>query len=141
MTSLSETLARARALSDDETLDLSLRRRLVDDADELAHRLAIRRPTGRRDRRMTDRARRPGPTVRTHVRELTETGERRHEDRLATEEPLEIRLAWPGAPARRVWVTMRTPGTTSSWPRAGWCTRGWRGRETSPPWRTARTST
>jgi aminopeptidase N len=44
MTSLSdETLARARALSDDETLDLSLRRRLVDDADELAHRLAIRR--------------------------------------------------------------------------------------------------
>ena len=59
---------------------------------------------------MSDRARRPGPTVRTHVRELTETGERRHEDRLATEEPLEIRLAWPGAPARRVWVTMRTPG-------------------------------
>lgn len=37
-------------------------------------------------------------------------GERRREDRLATEEPLEIRLAWPGAPARRVWVTMRTPG-------------------------------
>ena len=59
---------------------------------------------------MSDRARRPGPTVRTHVRELTETGERRHEDRLATEEPLEIRLAWPGTPARRVWVTMRTPG-------------------------------
>ena len=59
---------------------------------------------------MSDRARRPGPTVRTHVRELTGTGERRHEDRLATEEPLEIRLAWPGAPARQVWVTMRTPG-------------------------------
>ncbi|MDF1602527.1 formate dehydrogenase accessory sulfurtransferase FdhD [Nocardioides sp. YIM 152315] len=57
-----------------------------------------------------DRARRPGPTVRTRVHELTESGERRHEDRLATEEPLEIRLAWPGAPARRVWVTMRTPG-------------------------------
>jgi FdhD protein len=32
------------------------------------------------------------------------------EDRLATEEPLEIRLAWPGSAARRVWVTMRTPG-------------------------------
>ncbi|HEV7876438.1 MAG TPA: formate dehydrogenase accessory sulfurtransferase FdhD [Nocardioides sp.] len=59
---------------------------------------------------MTDRARRPGPTVRTHVTELTADGERRHEDRLATEEPLEIRLAWPGSPARRVWVTMRTPG-------------------------------
>ncbi len=35
---------------------------------------------------------------------------RRHEDRLATEEPLEIRLAWPGSPASRVAVTMRTPG-------------------------------
>ena len=57
-----------------------------------------------------DRPRRPGPTVRTRVRVLTEAEERRHEDRLATEEPLEIRLAWPGAPARRVWVTMRTPG-------------------------------
>jgi FdhD protein len=57
------------------------------------------------------RSRRPGPTVRTRVRELVEDGgERRHEDRLATEEPLEIRLAWPGAPPRRVWVTMRTPG-------------------------------
>ena len=50
------------------------------------------------------------PTLRARVAELTELGERRHEDRLATEEPLEIRLAWPGAPARRVWVTMRTPG-------------------------------
>ena len=45
------------------------------------------------------------------MHELTGDGsERHHEDRLATEEPLEIRLAWPGAPARRVWVTMRTPG-------------------------------
>ncbi len=34
----------------------------------------------------------------------------RHEDRLATEEPLEIRLAWPGSPAQRLAVTMRTPG-------------------------------
>ena len=92
-------------------------------------------PTGRRDRRVTamsDRARRPGPTVRTHVRELTETGERRHEDRLATEEPLEIRLAWPGAPARRVWVTM-DPGNDFELA-AGWLVHeGWRGRETSPP--------
>lgn len=56
------------------------------------------------------RPRRPGPTVRTRVRELTADGERHHEDRLATEEPLEIRLEWPGALPRRVWVTMRTPG-------------------------------
>jgi FdhD protein len=44
------------------------------------------------------------------VHELTADADRHHEDRLATEEPLEIRLAWPGAPAHRVWVTMRTPG-------------------------------
>lgn len=54
--------------------------------------------------------RRPGPTVRVRVTEHTADGERRHEDRLATEEPLEIRVASPGVPARRVWVTMRTPG-------------------------------
>lgn len=48
--------------------------------------------------------------MRTRVREHLATGERRHEDRLATEEPLEIRLEWPGATPRRVWVTMRTPG-------------------------------
>jgi len=50
------------------------------------------------------------PAVRTAVEELTTSASRRHEDRLATEEPLEIRLTWPGAPARRLWVTMRTPG-------------------------------
>ena len=79
---------------------------------------------------MSTRAgRRPGPTVRTRVVEhLLESGadtgsdagpgggtaggtrERRHEDRLATEEPLEVRLEWPGSAAHRVWVTMRTPG-------------------------------
>jgi FdhD protein len=59
---------------------------------------------------MRDRARRPGPTVRTRVREYTDEEPRDREDRLATEEPLEIRLAWPQAAPRRVWVTMRTPG-------------------------------
>ena len=56
------------------------------------------------------RPRRPGPTVRTRVRELGEGTERAREDRLATEEPLEIRLGWPCSPPQRVWVTMRTPG-------------------------------
>ncbi|CUR60089.1 Formate dehydrogenase, subunit FdhD [metagenome] len=56
------------------------------------------------------KARRPGPTVRTRVREVTSSGEVSREDRLATEEPLEIRLAWPGRAAERLWVTMRTPG-------------------------------
>jgi FdhD protein len=54
--------------------------------------------------------RRPGPSVRTEVVEYVDDARREHEDRLATEEPLEIRLAWPGAPARRLAVTMRTPG-------------------------------
>ena len=57
-----------------------------------------------------NRDRRPGPSTRVRVREFTSAGVRSHEDRLATEEPLEIRLAWPGRPAHRVAVTMRTPG-------------------------------
>ncbi len=54
--------------------------------------------------------RRPGPSTRVRVREHDTQGDRAREDRLATEEPLEIRLAWPGASAQRVAVTMRTPG-------------------------------
>ncbi len=49
--------------------------------------------------------------MRVRVDELRpDAGARRREDRLITEEPLELRLEWPGATARRVWVTMRTPG-------------------------------
>jgi FdhD protein len=55
--------------------------------------------------------RRPGPTTRTRVTELTDAAETPREDRVATEEPLELRLAWPGATAQRIWVTMRTPGS------------------------------
>ncbi len=55
-------------------------------------------------------ARRPGPTVRARVREVRGDEHVTHEDRLATEEPLEIRLAWPGVAAQRLAVTMRTPG-------------------------------
>jgi FdhD protein len=59
------------------------------------------------------RSRRPGPSTRVRVHEVRTGPEGsvvRHEDRLATEEPLEVRLAWPGRPAERVAVTMRTPG-------------------------------
>jgi FdhD protein len=55
-------------------------------------------------------SRRPGPSRRVRVREVTGASARDREDRLATEEPLEIRLAWPGRPAARLAVTMRTPG-------------------------------
>lgn len=59
---------------------------------------------------MSELPRRPGPTVRTRVVEFAGAGDRRREDRLATEEPLELRIGWPGVAARRLWVTMRTPG-------------------------------
>ncbi len=55
-------------------------------------------------------ARRPGPSTRVRVTELRGDQRIEHEDRLATEEPLEVRLSSPGAPARRVGITMRTPG-------------------------------
>lgn len=58
----------------------------------------------------TARARRPGPSVRAHVAEFRDGTRTVHEDRVATEEPLEIRVAGPGSPAQRVTVTMRTPG-------------------------------
>jgi FdhD protein len=54
--------------------------------------------------------RRPGPSRRVRVREVTTDSTLDREDRLATEEPLELRLAWPGRPAERLTVTMRTPG-------------------------------
>ena len=56
------------------------------------------------------KSRRPGPSVRTQVVEFRDGSRLDHEDRVATEEPLEIRVAAPGLPARRVAVTMRTPG-------------------------------
>jgi FdhD protein len=48
--------------------------------------------------------------VRTRVTEFRDGTRLDHEDRVATEEPLEIRVAGPGLPAQRVAVTMRTPG-------------------------------
>lgn len=56
------------------------------------------------------RPRRPGPTVRTRVVEVASRGRIEREDRLVTEEPLELRLQAPGLPGTRLGVTMRTPG-------------------------------
>lgn len=55
-------------------------------------------------------ARRPGPSVRVRVAETDGSVTREREDRLITEEPLELRIVSPGVSAARVWVTMRTPG-------------------------------
>ncbi|MGH3359705.1 MAG: formate dehydrogenase accessory sulfurtransferase FdhD [Nocardioidaceae bacterium] len=54
--------------------------------------------------------RRPGPTRRVRVVELDGTSSRHREDRLATEEPLELRVDAPGRPTERFGITMRTPG-------------------------------
>ena len=44
------------------------------------------------------------------VEEHRDDGTRHREDRVPTEEPLEIQVAMPGRPPERLWVTMRTPG-------------------------------
>ena len=55
-------------------------------------------------------SRRPGPSVRLRITEVKGAMRTQHEDRVVTEEPLEIRLAEPLLPPGRVSVTMRTPG-------------------------------
>ena len=52
------------------------------------------------------------PTSTSRVRVLNVEGGERHRrsDRLATEEPMEIRVDEPGGEQRKVAVTMRTPG-------------------------------
>lgn len=48
--------------------------------------------------------------MRTRVVEHTDAPPLAREDRLITEEPLEIRVRTPALAPRRAWVTMRTPG-------------------------------
>ncbi|MEJ7628480.1 MAG: formate dehydrogenase accessory sulfurtransferase FdhD [Nocardioidaceae bacterium] len=55
-------------------------------------------------------ATRPGPTTARLVHEAVAGTLRRRPDRVITEEPLEIRVGWPGHRATRVAVAMRTPG-------------------------------
>ncbi len=59
---------------------------------------------------MTDVITRPGATTRTRILSVRSPAPRERSDRLATEEPMEVRIAGPGAPARPAAVTMRTPG-------------------------------
>jgi FdhD protein len=66
-------------------------------------------------------SRRPGPSVRVRVTESDGDTTVEREDRLVTEEPLELRMTHPGSPAARVWVTMRTPGHDFELA-AGWAT-------------------
>ena len=49
---------------------------------------------------MTSLARRIGQIARLRVAEMSPDGDREREDAVAAEEPLEIRLAWPGSEAR-----------------------------------------
>ncbi|MDO9380126.1 MAG: formate dehydrogenase accessory sulfurtransferase FdhD [Nocardioidaceae bacterium] len=54
--------------------------------------------------------RRPGPTTRVRVVEWDGDRHVRHDDRLTTEEPLEVRVEQPGLAPERFGITMRTPG-------------------------------
>jgi FdhD protein len=59
---------------------------------------------------VTDIAPLRGPSAPLRVLEVDGTSSKRRRDRLATEEPLEIRASGPGQDTVRVAVTMRTPG-------------------------------
>ncbi|GAA3543086.1 formate dehydrogenase accessory sulfurtransferase FdhD [Kribbella ginsengisoli] len=52
-----------------------------------------------------------GPTTRYKVEVQDGTKTSRREDVVVTEEPLELRLEWPGRPPEPLVITMRTPGS------------------------------
>lgn len=58
---------------------------------------------------MSERSR-PGAAIRRAVHQLDGDAVRSSIDTVVTEEPLEIRLGWPGQPPLDVAVVMRTPG-------------------------------
>ena len=60
---------------------------------------------------MSATANRPGQTVAVRVETVAGEERSRRRDRLASEEPLEIRVQAPGMEQRAVAVTMRTPGS------------------------------
>ncbi len=57
-----------------------------------------------------DQTGRPGAVARRAVLEVVDGHRRSRPDSLVSEEPMEIRLAWPDQSASRVAVVMRTPG-------------------------------
>ncbi len=104
------TLDAVRGLLARDVLEPAVRRRVLDRADDLERTLAVRAAFPAPFESVVSLARRPGPSVRVRVTESTDGGERSREDRVAVEEPLEIRLEWPGTAAHRAGTTMRTPG-------------------------------
>jgi FdhD protein len=59
---------------------------------------------------LVEPAQRPASTSRVRVLNVEEGARRRRADRLATEEPMEIRVDEPDGEQRKVAITMRTPG-------------------------------
>src|SRR5262249_44214612 len=115
-----DTLAQAEALIADGDLHLSIRRRLVDEADNLGRKLAVLGAYPHPWRRAIP-APRSGPGCRSWAptaNVATTTG---------WPPRSRWRSGWRGPGRRRAGSGSRCapPATTSSSRRGGWCTRGW----------------